>query len=73
LTPTQVDVAIEINDMDGVVAVTVTDNGLGMSTSDAVMGFGNVGNRRTLWQDINPAPPKDVHNNGFAGHGLTTR
>ncbi|MEH1128206.1 tyrosinase family protein [Micromonospora sp. CPCC 206061] len=23
----------------------------------------------TLWQDINPALPKYVHNNGFAGHG----
>ena len=54
---TEVDVTYQLNDFGGIEGVVISDNGTGMTPSDASYGFGNFGNS---WKRRQPEPPVAV-------------
>ena len=64
-----VDVVVEENEMEGVAAVLVIDDGLGMSLTEATSGFGNVGNS---WKKAPRTTPSGRGLHGKHGRGRYT-
>jgi hypothetical protein len=66
---TEVSVEYELNDFDGVDAVTVRDDGTGMTPADAAFGFRNFGNS---WKRTATATPGGRAVHGKLGRGRYT-